>query len=249
LLPHRSDMGRHATSSMTNFVLIPGAWMGAWVWEEVADGLRALGHHVSAVTLSGLSKGADVSTVGLATHVNDVLSILSDNDLREVVVVGHLYSGIVAGQVADRAPTRVAHTVFVEAFLPHDGKSMLDTLDERQREDELRQIAEHQGRWPAPDLAALSGNELSAEQMQWLLARFVGHPGRTICEPAVLSRPLAAQRATYIVCTMGGHWLSEDVKAMRKEPNWTFRSIQTGHFPMVSTPKRLVELLDEVATG
>ena len=48
---------------------------------------------------------------------------------------------------------------------------------------------------------------------------------------------------------MGGHWLSEDVKAMRNEPNWTFRTIQTGHFPMVSTPNRLVELLDEVAAG
>src|SRR5205814_7669302 len=130
---------------------------------EVADGLSTLGHHVSAVTLSGLSKGSDVSTVGLATHVNDVLSILSDHDLSQVVVVGHLYSGIVAGQVADRAPDRVAHTVFVEAFLPHDGKSMLDALDEREREGELRQIAEHQRRWPAPDLAALEGNDLSAE--------------------------------------------------------------------------------------
>jgi len=86
--------------------------MGAWVWEPVTDGLRALGHHVSPVTLSGLSKGADVSNVGLATHVNDVLSHMAANDLRDVVVVGHLYSGIVAGQVADRAPNRVAHTVF-----------------------------------------------------------------------------------------------------------------------------------------
>jgi len=232
---------------MTNFLLIPGAWMGAWVWEPVTSGLRALGHHVYPVTLSGLSKGTDVSNVGLATHVDDVLSILEADDLRDVVVVGHLYAGIVAGQVADRAPDRVAHTIYVEAFLPHDGKSMLDALDERQREDELRQIAEHQGRWPAPDLAALDGNGLSTEQTQWLLERFLGHPGRTISEPAVLSRPLSEQRATYIACTMGGHWLSEDVAAMRKEPNWTFRTIDTGHWPMVSTPNRLVELLAEAA--
>src|SRR5438105_15953258 len=135
---------------MTKFLLIPGAWMGAWVWEPVTLGLRALGHHVHPVTLSGLSEDADVSDVGLATHVDDVLSILESGDLRDVVVVGHLYSGIVAGQVADRAPERVAHTVFVEAFLPCDGKSMLAALDERQREDELRQIAENHGRWPAP---------------------------------------------------------------------------------------------------
>lgn len=64
---------------------------------------------------------------------------------------------------------------------------------------------------------------------------------------AIIFRPLAALPATSIACTMGGHWLSEDVKAMQKEPNWTFRTIQTGHFPMVSTPKRVVELLDEAA--
>jgi len=139
---------------MTNFLLIPGAWMGAWVWEPVTRGLRALGHHVEEVTLSGLSEDTDISEVGLATHVADVSSILEAGGLRDVVVVGHLYAGLVAGIVADRAPDRVVHTVFVEAFLPHDGKSMLDAFDEHQREDELRQIAAHQGRWPmvsAPD--------------------------------------------------------------------------------------------------
>lgn len=55
------------------------------------------------------------------------------------------------------------------------------------------------------------------------------------------------QRATYIACMMGGHWLSDEVAAMRKEPNWTFRTIDTGHWPMVSTPDRLVALLAEVA--
>ncbi len=124
-------------------------------------GLRALGHHVEEVTLSGLSKEADVSEVGLATHVADVLRVLSAGDLRDVVVVGHLYSGIVAGQVADRVPDRVAHTVFVQAFLPHDGKSMLDAFGEQKLEDELHQIAEHQGRWPAPVLMANDRYDLS----------------------------------------------------------------------------------------
>jgi pimeloyl-ACP methyl ester carboxylesterase len=222
--------------------------MGAWVWEPVTRGLGALGYHVYPVTLSGLSRDADISNVGLATHVDDVLRVLEADDLRDVVVVGHLYSGIVAGMVADRAPDRVVHTVFVEAFLPHDGKSMLDAFDEHQREDELRQIAEHQGRWPAPDVTSVAnGNGLSAEQTQWLVEHFVGHPGRTICEPVVLKRPLAEQRATYIACTMGGHWVSDEVAAMRKEPNWSFRTIDTGHWPMVSAPDRLVELLAEVA--
>jgi pimeloyl-ACP methyl ester carboxylesterase len=235
---------------VTNFILIPGAWMGGWVWEPVTDGLGALGHDVHPVTLSGLTdEDADVSGVGLGTHVEDVLSVLERGDLHDAVVVGHLYAGIVAGQVADRAPDRVAHTVFLEAFLPHDGKAMLDALPEDGREEELARIARNGGRWPAPSATDLAyEQDLSAEQTRWLAERFVGHPGRTVTEPAVLKRPLAEQRATYIACTMGGHSGSEDVAAMRGEPNWTFRTLESGHWPMVSVPDELVALLAEVAS-
>ena len=83
------------------------------------------------MTLSGLAdRAGDVSNMGLETHVNDVLCVLERGDLRDVVV-GHSYSGIVAGQVADRAPDRVAHTVYIDAFVPHDGRSMLDATPSR----------------------------------------------------------------------------------------------------------------------
>jgi pimeloyl-ACP methyl ester carboxylesterase len=230
------------------FVLIPGAWMGAWVWEPVTRGLRALGHRVHPITLSGLAEGSDVAEIGLATHVDDVLSILEGEDLHDAIVVGHVYAGLVAVQVADRAPERVARTVFVEAFLPRGGQSMLDVFSADGREAELRQIAEHGGRWPAPILAEVAeGNDLSAERARWLVDRFVAQPGRTISEPAVLERPLAAQRATYIACAMGGQSASEDAARMRDEASWTFRTLDPGHWPMVSAPDELVELLAEAA--
>lgn len=230
-----------------NFVLIPGAWMGEWVWEPVSSGLRTLGHNVYPVTLSGLADGnADVSDVGLETHVNDVLSVLEEEYLRRVIVVGHSYSGIVAGQVADRAPDRVAHTVFVDAFLPHSDKSMLDVFPEPQRGDELRQITENDGRWLAPGVTdAADGQGVSVEQARWLVERMVDHPGRTVSEPAVLNRPLAQQRTTYVECSFGD---SDDVAAMREEPKWSFRALRTGHWPMVSAPDELTELLVEVAS-
>ncbi|HEV2094587.1 MAG TPA: alpha/beta hydrolase [Rubrobacter sp.] len=230
---------------MSNFVLIPGAWMGAWVWDSVADGLRALGHSVHPVTLSGLADGrADASAVGLETHVRDVLAILDAEGLRDAVVVGHSYSGIVAGQAADRAPERVSHTVFVDAFLPRDGASMLDAFGEGRREEE-RQISENGGRWPAPGAEDVAREpDLSPGQARGLAGRLVGHPGRTVSEPAVLSRSLARQRATYVLCAFE---TSDDLSALRAEPNWTFRELQTGHWPMVSAPGELVSMLSEIA--
>lgn len=232
---------------MADFVLVPGAWMGAWVWEPVARGLRTLGHRVHLVTLSGLADDADVDApeVGLPTHVADVLAVLERRDLHGAVVVGHSYSGIVVGQVADKAPDRVAHTVYVDAFLPRDGSSMLDAFDIRQRNEETRQIADHGGRWPAPDVASVAeGHGLSALQAQWLAERMVDHPGRTVSEPAALSQPLAEQRATYIVSSFED---SEDVAALRREPTWSFRTLRAGHWPMVSAPDELVALLAEAA--
>ena len=228
-----------------DIVLIPGAWTGEWVWEPVTRGLRTLGHRVHPATLSGLDGDeADVPDVGLATHVDDVLSILIEEDLRAAVVVGHSYSGIVAGQVADRAPDRVSHTVYVDAFLPVAGRSLLDAFPEDLREEELAQIAANGGRWPAPQAAEVARErDLTAEQARSLAGRLIGHPGRTVTEPAFLHRPLAEQRSTYVVCAFE---VSDEVALMREEPNWTIRTLDAGHWPMVSVPDALIALLAEV---
>ncbi|GII76290.1 hypothetical protein Sru01_12720 [Sphaerisporangium rufum] len=234
-----------------DFILIPGLWMGAWAWEPVTRGLRALGHEVYPLTLPGLAHpNSDVSAIGLATHVQDVLALIERNDLRDVILVGHSYAGMVAGQVADRVPGRVARTVFLEGFLPHHGRSLLHAFPERQRTGELRLIAENRGRWPVPDATVVAdGQDLTARQARWLVERFVAHPGRTLSEPAVLTRPLAAQRASYIVCDkehFGGR-VSADVAAMREAPGWTFHSLDTGHWPMVSAPRDLTTVLSTIA--
>jgi hypothetical protein len=115
----------------------------------------------------------------------------------------------------------------------------LRSICESGREEELRQISANSGRWPAPNAAEVAHErDLSAEQARWLAERFVGHPGRTVSEPVVLKRPLAEQRATYVACTMGGHSDSEEVAAMREEPNWTFRGLEAGHCRWCRHPRR-----------
>ena len=111
---------------MTDFVLIPGAWMGAWAWDAVTEDLTGRGHRVHPVTLPGLDDATDPATVGLADHVDHVVTLIEREGLDRAVVAGHSYAGIVAGMVADRLPDTVAHTVFVDSNLPSDGKSMVD---------------------------------------------------------------------------------------------------------------------------
>jgi pimeloyl-ACP methyl ester carboxylesterase len=233
-----------------DYVLVAGAWQGAWLWEAVERELTALGHRVHAVTLSGLGEraGADPATIGPQTHLDDVLTVLESADLRDVILVGHLYGGVVVGQVADRAPERVARVVYVEAFLAADGKAMLDGITPEGRAAELAAIAEHGGRWPPPAAEELADEPgLTPEQQAWLTAHFTDHPGRTVAEPLSLRRPLSTQPSTYIATTGGSHSPTPEVQAMRSEPRWTFRTLEAGHWPMVTVPGELVRLLVEAA--
>jgi pimeloyl-ACP methyl ester carboxylesterase len=233
---------------MSTFVLVPGAWLGAWVWQTVADGLRALGHEVHPVTLSGLAErtGDDPDKIGLTTHVRDVLSVLDGGDLREVVLVGHSYAGLVAGQAADWARDRVAHTVFLDANLPRDGMAMTDSWSERGRELVRAAVAGHEGRWPPPEIEDFDGHDLDAEQVMWMLGHATPHPGHTLFEPAVLTRPLGELSATYVTCLRPPSAPRDEVVALRASPTWRFAELDTGHWPMVSRPEEVVALLDSV---
>jgi pimeloyl-ACP methyl ester carboxylesterase len=235
-----------------DFVLVAGAWQGAWLWESVTRELTTRGHRAHPVTLSGLDGHTDVAltSIGPQTHVDDVLAVLKAADLRDVILVGHLYGGAVVGQVADRVPERVARVVYVEAFVPTDGKAVLDSIRAEGRAEELAGIAAHGGLWPPPTAEELSHEpDLSPQQQAWLTAHFVAHPGRTVREPLTLKRPPSTQPTTYIATTGGSHSSTAQVQAMRREPMWTFRTLQAGNWPMVSAPGHLTELLVEAAAA
>lgn len=138
------------TPELKTFVLLPGAWSGSWSWEPIRDRLARCGHRVHAVDFSGLHPHGDVSRVDLQTHVNDTLTTLARHELTDVVLVGHSYSGLVAGLVTDQAPHRIAHTVYVHGFLAQQGQSLLDSFPAEQRAQEIAEIEAHDGWWPPP---------------------------------------------------------------------------------------------------
>lgn len=236
---------------MKNFVLVPGGWMGAWAWEKITWRLQELGHEAYPVTLTGLDDPeGDHSGIGVETHINDVLGLLEEKDLKDVVLVGHGTSGVIVEVVAERADARVDRVVLLEGNLAHDGKSTLDAFPEGLRADEIRLITENGGRWPVPDISVVAdGQDLTEDQASWLVKHFVPHPGRPLLEPVTLKRPLSMQPTTYIVCEKE-HFdgrLRDDVDVMRTVPNWTFRTLDTGFWAMVSAPDELVTLLGEAA--
>src|SRR5437660_801825 len=110
---------------MATFVLVHGAWHGGWCWRKLMPLLRSAGHAVWTPTLTGLGERAHLGNpdVGLSTHVQDVVNVLEYEDLSNVVLVGHSYGGMVITGVAHQMPGRLAHLVYLDAFVPKDGQS------------------------------------------------------------------------------------------------------------------------------
>ena len=226
---------------MAEFVLVAGAWLGSWAWDDVVPGLREAGHGAHAVTLSGVAEKRDVPA-GQQRHVQDIVDVVSQGDLRDVVVVGHSYSGIPVGQAAELIGDRLKRAVFVDSNVPADGESFAAVWSEAQ----VAALTER-GFWPPLTAEDFAGQGLSDAEIARIVEGSTPHPAASLTEPAVLSRPLGDIPATYLKCLLDGDTPSPDVVKLLESDRWQLVELDTGHWPMFSRPKELTTILLDAA--
>jgi pimeloyl-ACP methyl ester carboxylesterase len=158
------------------------------------------------------------------------------------VVVGHSYSGIPAGQAAERIGYRLKRAVFVDSNVPADGEAFT-TYWSAERVTAL----EESGFWPPLTAEDYAGQGLSDEQITRIVDGSTPHPAASLTEPAVLSRPLGELPATYVKCLLDGETPSPDVLELLTGERWELVELDTGHWPMFSQPEELARIL--VAAG
>ena len=110
------------------YVLVHGAWCGGWVWKDVAPALRAMGHTVTTPTLTGLGERRQAADTGydLDTHVQDILDHVAMEDLNDIHLVGWSYGGMVVTGALAKLKERVKSVIYLDAFVPDDGQSMVN---------------------------------------------------------------------------------------------------------------------------
>jgi pimeloyl-ACP methyl ester carboxylesterase len=116
---------------MANFVLVHGAWHGGWCWRDTAAELRKAGHQVFTPTHTGVGERSHQSaeSITLETHIRDVCGCIEAEELNDVVLVGHSYGGMVITGVADRMAARIRSLVYLDAFVPEHGDSLIGLID------------------------------------------------------------------------------------------------------------------------
>jgi pimeloyl-ACP methyl ester carboxylesterase len=234
---------------VATFVLVHGAWHGGWCWKKVSPLLRAAGHEVYTPTLTGLGERAHLASpeIGLSTHIQDVVNVLEYEDLREVVLVGHSYGGMVIAGVADRAAARVAHLVYFDAVVPRDGEGEFDHFADHGAGMQEHARARGDGwRVPPPAEEALVAWAGTAE-LPWLTERLTPHPLKSLREPVRLATSATTLiPATYIRCTDTPLTVLAESTVRAKAAGWRYRELPTGHDAMVTMPRELADLFLEV---
>jgi len=189
--------------------------------------------------------------VDLDTHVQDVTNVLQFEDLHDVILVGHSYGGIVITGVAERTAERLAHLCYLDAFVPRDGQALADFVGPEMVADarEKAKRSRDGSRVPMPFPLAAVGVEEEAD-VSWMTARLTDHPLNTILQPIRLSNPAArAVPRTFIYCSEPAIGFFEGFAEQARSEGWRYREIATGHTAMVTAPRRVADLLLEVAGG
>lgn len=241
------------SASETKVILVPGAWMGGWIWEPSAERLRGRGIDAEAITLMGLEHGvpeASIAEVRLDDHVQQLVEHIRNESSRPVVLVSHSYSGLVTSAAADDLSDRVLGLIHVGAFVATDGRSLLEDCG-GSNEDRAQERADIEAAgylWPAPTRQMLDfETDLSPSDRDFLSSKFTAHPGRTILDPARLSAPAQVQPSTYVALTTSGGFdeaWNDAPGAAKAATGWRRKHLVSGHWPMVSSLDATVNLLE-----
>lgn len=232
------------------FVLVHGSWHGGWCWRKVVPLLRQAGHDVYAPSLAGLGERSHRLTrdVNLATHVRDVVELLQFEDLRDVILVGHSYAGMVITGVADQAAERLSQLVYLDAFVPESGQSGFDNMSPKIRESWRNHATKTgEGWWVKPLLDAKAMGVTDAADAAWVDSRLRRMPIATFEQPLKFSEPkLAKLTRSYIRCS-GFSGFGPTAKRVR-ERGWDVQELACGHDAMVAAPAELARALLTRAT-
>ena len=222
---------------MTTYVLIPGACHGAWCFDDLADALRADGHQVVAITLTGIAERSHLlhGGVNLETHIQDVLAELAARKLDEVVLVGHSYGGMVITGVADRIPEKIDALVFLDALVPRDGESCWDLVNDEERQWYLD--VDETGYGVAP--------------MPFFDSRATAHPLASFLQPLKLAGDLDRFRRRDFVYALkwpGDSPLRPSYERVKDDSAWHVHELDGAHNLMRDNHDDLVRILLDVAS-
>lgn len=231
---------------MATFVLVHGAFQGGWVYARVARMLRKAGHEVYTPTLTGLGERSHLANqaINLETHIQDIVNTFKYEDLRDVILCGHSYGGLVITGVAGEIGDRIRTLFYLDAYVPAKGESLLGINGAEMSLAVLEEASRNGGVISPIPAAAFNVNAADAPRVDAMsgpqpLASFVQ-------AVQVGADSVPVNNRTFVFATAnGGDWFVSTHERLRDDCRWKVRTVQAGHSVMLDSPEELVALLLE----
>jgi pimeloyl-ACP methyl ester carboxylesterase len=225
------------------YVLVHGAWHGGWVWRDIIPELRAMGHTVTAPTLTGLGERRHIAqdTADLKTHIEDIVAHVEMEDLHNVTLVGWSYGGMVITGVLARITNKIRSMIYLDAFLPEDGKALMDyvSTDFRKMRDAYKDA-----NMSVPPLPFEAFGLHDPTIIDFVRPRLTGQPWRTFYQPVKALTPRPNIPITYICCTgYGPSTFTSILEKIKKDPKVRTEVINTNHYCMLAAPMETIDIL------
>ena len=232
---------------MATVVLAHGAWSAAWAWKKMRPLFRAAGHEFFSPTYTGLGERAHLARpeIDLSTHVQDVLAVLELEELRDITLLGHSYGGMVATGVGDKAASRIARVVYLDAFAPKNGQSLFDLLGLKGEAHMRAGAAKDGDGWKLP-LNPMPA-DTAPEDSAWAVPKRRPQPIKTFEEKIKLtSGKFPPRHYIYAKKNGPGDVFRQFGERAKSEAEWRYWEIDASHNPHITCPDVLMALLTEI---
>jgi pimeloyl-ACP methyl ester carboxylesterase len=221
---------------MVSIVLVPGAYHGAWYYAPILARVRAAGHEVHAISLTGLEGPADRprASINLDTHIADVVSHIELEKLNDIVLCGHSYGGMVIAGASGRLAGRIRTLLFIDALVPNDGDSVWSTWAPEVRDAFITASSDGVLTGPPPGVDS----------------RARAHPLASFLQPVRLgASAYDVANKVYALCAQdeGSPFFPIHAR-LSADPAWITRKLNSGHDIMNHAPDVALDLLLEVAS-
>jgi pimeloyl-ACP methyl ester carboxylesterase len=226
---------------MSTYVLVHGAYQGGWIWQPVTDRLRAAGHDVYAPSLDGCAERRGALRPGITTesHGTEVADLLFYEDLSQVILVGTSSGGMVACRAAELAPDRIARLVFVDALALDTGERIGDIVNRPPTS------GDHLATGPTrQDVESRMFAHLDGDLRTWAADRVTPHPIAVMEEPVELESFWTRSWSAHVIrCLRSPNPPLSHQQRTADRLGASWRELDTGHYPMLSTPDELTTIL------
>lgn len=238
---------------MKTFVLIHGACHGGWAWDKLAPKLQNAGYAVYAPTLIGMGDRADLlsSKITMQQHVDEIVQLISGENLHEVILVGHSYAGLIIAAVNEAVPERISQLVFLDSYIPEDGKTGMEIIGQEYQES-WQHVADKYGKgWVMPtdersiDVWGVTDPEVRA----YLLPKITDFSLNFMKTRIFLTFHFDNVKKTYIRCTKPSYCyqLMYPFFERAEQAEWPIYKIDSDHEPMLTATDELAEILLQIA--